>query len=49
MGSCISSAGGVEVSEQEKQRHRAVEKELKEVRILFNALLGNLCSTLLVA
>jgi guanine nucleotide-binding protein subunit alpha, other len=33
MGSCMSSpAAGIEVSEEEKQKNREVEKQLKEVR-----------------
>ena len=31
MGSCLSTPGGVEISEVDKARHRQAEKQLKEV------------------
>ncbi len=31
MGACISSGGGVEVTEHDKHLHKQAEKELKEV------------------
>lgn len=34
MGACMSTAG-IEVSEVDKQKHRAAEKSLKEVSALF--------------
>lgn len=35
MGNCMS-AGSVEVSEEDKRRHREAEKSLKEVRVQFH-------------
>lgn len=32
MGSCMSSPGGLEVSEMDKALHREAEKQLREVR-----------------
>lgn len=36
MGNCMS-AGSVEVSDEDKRRHREVEKSLKEVRVQFRS------------
>ena len=38
MGNCMS-AGSVEVSDEDKRRHREAEKSLKEVRIQFSLFL----------
>lgn len=32
MGACMSSAGGIEPSPQEKEAHRAAERELKDAK-----------------
>lgn len=36
MGTCMS-VGSIEVSEEDKRRHREAEKSLKEVRVQFHS------------